>query len=38
MGCKVLERMVLKGVFDEVGKLENATRKRSIRIIAKSRY
>ena len=29
MGCKVLERMVLKGILGEVGEFENATKKRS---------
>jgi hypothetical protein len=28
MGCKVLERMVLKGVFDEVKRIENAMKNR----------
>ena len=31
-GCKVLERMVLKRVLDEVQRFENATKKRSAEI------
>ncbi len=34
----MFKRMVLKGVFDEVGRLENAKKKRSIRINTKTAY
>ena len=34
----MLERMVLKGRFGEVGRLENAMKKRSIRIDVKTTY
>jgi len=34
----VLERMLLKRVFEEAGGLENAMKKRSIRISAKTTY
>jgi hypothetical protein len=34
----VLEKMVLKRVLDEVGRLENAMKKRSIRINTKTFY
>jgi len=34
----VLERMALKRVFSELGRLENATKKRSISYFVKTAY